>query len=76
MTSRMTTLRMMATTGRMTGEDDNDSKGDDSKDNGNDGKDDNNDGGNNNRGVERRGTNKLRLVTLTGSLTSLSNTPL
>ncbi len=45
--ARMTTVRTMAMTARMTGKDDNDSKDDDSKDNGNNGKEDNNDGGNN-----------------------------
>ncbi len=50
MTSRMMTLRTTATTARMTGKDDDDSKDDDSKGNGDNGKDDNNDGGNDDRG--------------------------
>jgi hypothetical protein len=54
--SRMTTLRTMTRTARMTGKDDDDSKDNDSKDNNNSeedsnvGKDDNNDGGNNDSG--------------------------
>jgi hypothetical protein len=50
MTSRLTTLRTMATMARTTGKDDNDSKDNDSKDNGDDGKYSNNDGGNDDSG--------------------------
>ncbi len=50
MTSRTMTLRMTATTVRMTGKVNNNSKDNDSKDNGNGGEDNNNDGSNNDRG--------------------------
>jgi hypothetical protein len=50
-TSRMTTLRTMATMARTTDEDDNDRKDNNSKDNSNDSKDDNIDGGNSDSGV-------------------------
>ena len=46
----MTTLRTTATTARMTGKDNNNSKDNDSKDNGDNSKDDNNYGGNDDGG--------------------------